>query len=58
MAASKYPVLSALLHDGKTYEPGKKIELEAEAAEDLLASGIIGPALPPKAETKPEDPKK
>ena len=51
MSKEKYTVLSALRLDGKDYPEGKSVDLEAEAAEPLLESGVVEPA-PAKAATK------
>lgn len=37
----KYLCNSGILHDGKNYAQGEKIELTAKEAEELLAAGAI-----------------
>lgn len=56
MAENTYPVLSTLIHDGKTYAPGKTITLEEETGEPLVANGTLGEGKPAKA-AKAEPPK-
>ncbi len=40
-----YPVISPLLHDGTTYQPGDTVQLTDELASTLLAFGVIGEAI-------------
>ena len=47
-----YRVHSPLRHDGKTYQPGKKVSLTAEEAEPLLSAGVI--SAPEKEEAATE----
>jgi uncharacterized iron-regulated protein len=47
MAKKSYPVLSKILHDGKSYGPGEKrkaITLDEDEADDLVAAGVLGEA--------------
>ena len=41
MAAKSFKVVSPVRHDGKDYKPGRKINLEPEHAESLLAAGAV-----------------
>ena len=50
-----YRVHSPLRHDGKTYQPGKKVSLTAEEAEPLLSAGVISAT---EETEKPEEPEK
>lgn len=55
---AKFPVLSTLIHDGETLDPGATVDLDPEAAatETLIAAGAIGAE--PVADEKPAKGKK
>lgn len=48
----KYTVKSPLRHDGKDYAPGKPVEMPEEAAERLVADGVLEPAAKPTEKEK------
>ncbi|OIO04836.1 MAG: hypothetical protein AUJ49_02100 [Desulfovibrionaceae bacterium CG1_02_65_16] len=54
-----YPVIEPLKHDGQSYGPGDTVDMDAKAAKELLALGVIGPAVKAQAKadakTKTED---
>jgi hypothetical protein len=41
----EYIVTSPIIHDSRSYQPGKKITLDEAVAEPLLAVLVIGPAV-------------
>lgn len=52
----EYIVMSALHHDGKPFNLGDSVTMEAKTAKPLLAKGVIMiPKAPAKAEAKPQE---
>lgn len=41
MAKKMYTAVYKLKHDGVTYKPGETLQIEPEAAETLLARGVL-----------------
>jgi len=47
-----YLVNEPLKHDGEGYGPGETVEMDAKAAKELLALGVLGAPTKAKAEPK------
>lgn len=48
----QYSVNEPLKHDSQSYGPGETVEMDAKAAKELLALGVLGATTKAKAEPK------